>query len=133
MKLFHYAAADSILDIQREGLTEGFVWLGPDRYIRGQWLTDDDDWNQEWATQVFIPENRTAFRFKVCIPKSARGLLHRWEPFARDQGLPPDWLRAFNKETSGHWYIFLGRIPPGWLRGLEKRPAVVSPFPASAT
>lgn len=128
MKLYHFAPAHMVKSILRNGLTLGQLpilddsgnlvsFIGP-----RQWLTKDGDWNkQSWATKKLINYDRTAFRLLISIPKANRDILskaydimeHLPEPSRR---LITDW------EGSENWYLFLGRIPSGWIRRVEVNP-----------
>lgn len=129
MKLYHFTPAHLVESILKNGLTLGklpialengkisFLWPC-------QWLTSNGDWGmQSWATSQLINYDRTAYRLTVKIPKAHREYLREaWEYCYRLPGLAyklvDDW------PGSEHWYVFLGRIPPGWIRRVEKKPEV---------
>ena len=109
--------------IQRLGIRHGGLVLPVSgRIIRGvQWLTDDDNWAQPWATQHIVHCDRSETRFSVVIPKSARKHLFPWR-YLRE-GLSEKDVAELEMTPGGeHWWLYFGNIPAGWIRGLEQRP-----------
>lgn len=166
-ELYHFTSADCVARIKREGLTRGLGVVPPphappsyragDRLpalpgqpegtqavaaFTGQWLTDDPDWRQAWATRASIPHDRTVWRVTVEVPgtpSGASGLLVRWADLVRAKGLGqrwPLWLDDFEGWTldedggaygrrpdPSRWWVYLGLVPPAWLRAWRRRPA----------
>jgi hypothetical protein len=132
MRLYHYTGWDHVAGIEASGITEGGIYLilntGPLAIRNVQWLTENGDWfGQNWATQhVLKGHERTTVRFQVVIPKTARADLWRWNDYAKAKlHMPSDYLAAFNEAGGSDgrdWWVFAGRIPRGWLRGMEERP-----------
>ena len=136
MKLYQYTGADHAESIRHTGLKLGSIPLGDDvqgYHLLGpaQWLTDDADWqNQGWATNILVDEDRTAVRFVVTIPWSHRQLLWHWPVLARQVlKCSEDWIENFNRAggsaDGARWWVYLGHVPPGWLRGFEVKPVRV--------
>lgn len=128
MKLYHFAPAHSVKSILNNGLTLGKLPIldsngGLVSLISPcQWLTKDGDWdNQSWATQQLISYDRTAFRLLISIPKAHRHLLINAYDYLPQLPVPTKRLIT-DWEGSEHWYLFLGRIPRGWIRKVEQRP-----------
>lgn len=171
MALYHFTGADRVEAIKREGLTQGMVILppphAPPHYrigdplpllpgqapgtqavagFAGQWLTDDPDFRQAWATRTLILDDRTAWRVRVRVPRDAR-LLVRWSDFAREQRLDqkwPLWLDDFEgrgldedgaaygqRPDPGRWWVYLAQVPPEWLSEWTARPASVPAEPVA--
>lgn len=136
VRLYHYTGHDHVDGIRRDGITRGSVyvpWATGYRVVHGvQWLTDSDDWSgQGWATQIVLRNHdRTSVRYSVVIPKSARPNLHRWNDYARVVlRVPEHHLRAFNQaggSDGSRWYVYVGRIPCGWLRAIDERPTIAT-------
>jgi hypothetical protein len=165
LALYHFTSPDRVGKIKREGLTLGLVILPPPhapphyrlgdplaplpgqpegtialRAHVGQWLTDDPDWRQAWATRARLKLDRTAWRVRVDVPPGATALVG-WPEFVRRQGLAerwPAWLADFEGQTldleggaygrvpdPARWWLYLGRVSPGWLRDWTRRPAAV--------
>lgn len=127
MRLYHYTGSEHVVDIQRQGISEGGLNLRGTIVNGYQWLTDDPGWSQAWATMRLVHCDRTEYRFAVSIPKSARMRLFRWFDFVEVARIPAPMVEDLMREGGGpeaaqHWYIFVGRIHPSWLRGLETRP-----------
>lgn len=163
--LYHFTSGDRVKAIKRDGLTLGMVILPPpyapapyrlgDALPRrpdqppgtqafaaftGQWLTDDPDFRQAWATRALIPDDRTAWRVRVRVPREVK-LLVRWSDFVREQRLDqkwPLWLDDFEGRTldddggaygrrpdPGRWWVYLAPVPPEWLDEWTARPASV--------
>jgi hypothetical protein len=133
MRLWHYTGKEHVEGIQRQGILGGSLFWptarGYQRLADLQWLTDSDSWTQGWATRELVHCDRTEARFRVAIPKSqSAALLYPWRAFAWKLGLPRQEVEWFAEAGGGgdeHWYVFLGGIPRGWLRGLELRPSEV--------
>ncbi len=89
-----------------------------------QWLTDEDSWQQIWATRNHISVDRTEVRFTVAIPKASRDRLIRWRDLATT--LPPLWVETLARPGDEHWFIYRGNIPAGWLRRRESRPGAIA-------
>jgi hypothetical protein len=64
--------------------------------------------------------DRTEIRLEVTIPKSLRSSLLPWTKVATlvDPQDRAD-LEAFADPT--RWWVFLGKIPAGWVRRVERR------------
>jgi len=132
MKLYHFTPTLLLNAILKNGLTLGRLPIIDDNgRLRAfmepcQWLTNNGDWNsQSWATRELIKYDRTAFRLTIIIPKHHKEKLLKAIDYApylpkNSQRLITDW------PGSEHWYFFVGRIPRGWIRTIEQRPAEVS-------
>lgn len=136
MKLYHFTSAEHVAAVAKRGLTLGSIPIGDDRrgyrLIYGyQWLTDDPEWHgQGWATSKILTEDRTEFRFAVKVPEAHTRFLWRWPDVARHVfRFAEDDLAKFNRAGGSpdgmHWWVFVGNVPRGWLRGPERRPAAV--------
>lgn len=166
MRLYHFTSPDAVAGIKREGVVKGLVIIPPPHAppsyrlldplpldegqppgtvavygYTGQWLTDDPQWRQPWATRSTIPHDRTAYRARVGVPPGAPLLVH-WPAFVREQRLEqrwPLWLADFEgqplddddgaasglRPDPGRWWVYLGRVPPGWLSEWTRRPTTV--------
>lgn len=162
--LYHFTSPDRVGRIKREGLTEGLVIVPPPwapltyrpgdpvpplpgqppgtaavAAYPGQWLTDDPDFRQEWATRSTIPHDRTAWRVRVEVPPRGTELLVAWPDFVGRKRLDqrwPLWLADFEGRTlpegeggayggrpdPSRWWVYLGLVPPQWLRQWTRRP-----------
>lgn len=127
MKLYHFAAAHMLDGIRAEGLTRGCIpRFGADGKpvalcMGWQWLTDNPAWEQSWNTREYVPYSRTACRLEVCIPKTARQRLKRWLDVCAEFG--PWTADILNVGyTPEEWFVFHGRIPPAWFRGVARNP-----------
>lgn len=120
MKLYHFAPAHLLKGIQKQGLVLGSLPIITETKIDlvrpCQWLTSDGDFNsQSWATRGLVQYDRTAVRLKMVIPKTARGKL--WNAHDLLPQIPEESRRLITDwDGSEHWYLFFGRIPPGWIR-----------------
>ena len=162
-RLYHFTAPEAMRRIRREGLTAGLVVVPPPfappsyrlgDYLpplpgqppsafaayayTGQWLTDDPDWRQAWATRDAIDADRTAWRVTVAVPADAERLTS-WYGFATRYRLDqrwPLWLADFEGRTLGdrrgaygrapdpaRWWVYLGHVPARWLSDWRQRPA----------
>lgn len=128
MKLYHYTGTHHIEGIRTKGILPGNVPTPRGDVVYGfVWLTTDSDWRQPWATMHTLDCDRTAVRFTIVIPKSARGCLHDWTDVAPAFGYRGAMLEAFNFQGRGAaWRLFEGHIPRGWLRGIEVRPSGIA-------
>lgn len=124
MKLYHFTSPLHVDGCKKEGVYKGVIPLyqnGNLGVLSGwQWLTANPDFNQGWANTEFsiLPYDRTAFRIEIVIPKTARKRLYKWldicSRFPIDQHL----------NTYGdpkNWYVFDGRIKPGWIRQIRPK------------
>lgn len=129
MKLYHFTPAHMVEDVLRQGLTKGLIPILDDQTGRPlgfqgscQWLTSDKNFNaQSWATSQLIGQDRTAYRLTIIVPKTHRKELwqaHQYLPHLNPgtRHLITDW------EGSECWYLFLGKIPSGWIRDAQKQP-----------
>lgn len=128
MRLYHYAKAETEAAILRQGIMKGGIPTQRDGRIGlidgWQWLTASPDWGQGWAAHRLTNHDRTAIRFTVVIPKSARDRLFPWAAVALTL-FSEDALRGFHDtgDDPRDWYVFNGRIPPAWIRRVERWPA----------
>lgn len=126
MKLYHFTASRFVEEIKKDGLTLGQmpIFTKTKTILMGpcQWLTSDGRFDrQNWATRQLIDYDRTDVRLTVTIPKTARDKLCRAYdllPHLPEEGrrIITDW------EGSENWYLFFGRIPPGWIREIVEKP-----------
>ncbi len=126
MKLYHFTSPIHVEGCIKEGINKGSIPLYKDgRYglLPGwQWLTSNPDFNQQWANTEFstLPYDRTAHRLTIVIPKTAKNRLHKWLDICGK--LPIDQhLNAYGDPDN--WYVFQGRIKPGWIRQVEQKEA----------
>src|SRR5262245_22770331 len=162
--LYHFTSPDRVGRIERGGLTERLGIVPPPwapltsrpgdpvpplpgqppgtaavAAYPGQWLTDDPDFRQEWATRSTIPHDRTAWRVRVEVPPRGTELLVAWPDFVGRKRLDqrwPLWLADFEGRTlpegeggayggrpdPSRWWVYLGLVPPQWLRQWTRRP-----------
>lgn len=130
MKLYHYTARHHLdggpghagPGILRYGLLPN---VHPYIDVTGLvWLTDDPCWEQPWSTRP-VPGmdcDRTEVRVEVVLPKASRRLLKPWRdvrPLVLTEGMADD-LERFADPS--RWFLFVRRVPPGWIRRVETRP-----------
>lgn len=131
MKLYHFAPVHMLQSILSNGLTLGRLPIVDDNgnmllISPCQWLTKDGRWDkQSWATQQLVDYDRTAYRLLISIPKSHRKSLvkaHDYLPQlpGENKRLITDW------EGSENWFLYFGRIPPGWIRKVEQKGAHIN-------
>lgn len=124
MKLYHFTSKHHIDGCIREGLTMGAVpiSINPPLLIDGfQWLTRNKSPEQSWcAERILVPYRRDEFRITLKIPKGERKEnLIPWLDFCKEYRMP------LAKDLNGlgdpeNWYLFRGRVSPGWFRGVER-------------
>lgn len=126
MKLYHFTSPIHVEGCKKEGINRGSIPLykdGRHGLLPGwQWLTSNPDFGQEWANKEHstLPYDRTAYRLTVVIPKTSKNRLHKWLDICGS--LPIDkHLNAFGDPEN--WYVFQGRIKPGWIRQVEQKEA----------
>jgi hypothetical protein len=131
MKLFHFTAAHLWPLIQAEGLTAGRVPAnrGSDTsrifLIEGyQWLTQCPDWAQAWCDPKYsrLAYRRDAVRITVAIPDSSRDHLLHWIKVSHLCGPVAHALNMVGNPSD--WWLFDGRIQPGWFREIDRNPAI---------
>jgi hypothetical protein len=126
MKLYHFTSPLHVKGCTKEGINKGSIPLYKDgRYglLPGwQWLTSNPDFNQQWANTEFstLPYDRTEYRLTVVIPKAARDRLFRWLDIC-DKLPINETMNAYGDPDN--WYVFQGRIKPGWIRQVEQKEA----------
>ena len=129
MKLYHFCSKKHINSIQSEGLTRGTIPLfdensQPVSLIKGfQWLTSNPAWHQEWDSESHLPYARNDYRITVAIPKSHRPKLAKWDAIesgAEELQRSQEILNSFGDPEN--WYVYAGRIKPGWFRGIDPHP-----------
>lgn len=121
MVLYHFCAAHAVPSILRDGLT---FWMLPLYEPLGftlepnwQWLTTEKDpKKQSWTECNMAPYSRTAYRLTIRIPDSYRKKLIKATELVKSlredqRHIVDDWA------GSDSWYVFHGRIPPGWIIG----------------
>lgn len=124
MKFYHFTAAHLLSAIQREGLTRGVIPIIDGGKLHGfispyQWLTTNGSFVQDWQTHSHLPYKRNAVRLTVKIPKSSMVKVVPW------LGLDitsHEVLDSFGDPEN--WMVFDGKIPAGWIRGIETNPEV---------
>ena len=124
MKLYHFTSPLHVDGCLKNGIIKGVIPIYKDgKYglIPGyQWLTSNPKFHQEWANTEYttLPYDRTAYRLTVVIPKAARDRLFRW--FDICDKLPIDEaMNAYGDPEN--WFVFQGRIKPGWIRRVEQK------------
>lgn len=132
MKLYHFTAAHLWPSIRREGITRGVLptleQSGEIGITRGwQWLTENDSFEQSWCDSAHksLPYDRNEVRITVCIPKAHRHTLMTWLEMATYLPLTAAMLNSYGDPE--HWFIFKGKIPPGWFRGVTLKKNLQKP------
>ena len=127
IKLYHFTSALHVEGCIKEGINKGSIPLyknGKFGLLPGwQWLTESPDFKQVWANTEFttLPYDRTAFRLTVIIPKTAQKQLFRWLDICNK--FPIDrHLNAYGDPEN--WFVFQGRIKPGWIRQVEQKETI---------
>jgi len=128
MKLYHFTPEHLLKRVLSGGITLGKIPILDERgnvksfVTNCQWLTSDGDWDkQSWATSQLINYDRTAYRLLVKIPKSSRNKLCKAHDILNQLPMPSQRLIT-DWPGSDNWYLFFGRIPPGWIRQVDKKP-----------
>lgn len=87
-----------------------------------QWLTANPGWDaQRWATAVAVGYSRTDYRITVRIPRSQHPNLVPWLAICPDT----DMTRYMNAAGGAEdWWIFHGRVKPGWFREIDRNPNI---------
>ena len=124
MKLYHFTSPLHVDGCLKNGIIKGVIPIYKDgKYglIPGfQWLTSNPEFHQEWANTEYttLPYDRTEYRLTVVIPKAARDRLFRWLDIC--DKLPIDEaMNAYGDPEN--WFVFQGRIKPGWIRRVEQK------------
>ena len=129
MTLYHYTALEHAPSIRSVGISVGGIAMWDGQFIRGaQWLTDEDNWRQPWASRKTIHCDRMECRLEVRIPKPFSSKLWHWPVLAKRIGWPDDAIEELNHQGGGaheHWYVYQGVIPHHWLREFAERPATL--------
>lgn len=94
-----------------------------------QWLTLDNDWDQQdWSVPGLLAEfpiRKTDYRVTVAIPSLASHNCIPWALFAQKHGLPVDeYFQTFPSRK--WWYVYIGKIPPGWIVESVRNPEIWS-------
>jgi len=124
MKLYHFTSPFHVEGCCKEGIRKGSIPIRHNGRIgllpNWQWLTSNPDFKQEWANTEFstLPYDRTAFRITVVIPKTAIQRLHKWLDVCDRLPIDPCMNEFGDPEN---WYVFRGRIKPGWIRQVEEK------------
>jgi len=124
VKLYHFTSNLHVEGCTKNGITLGAIPLYKNgkfyRLPDWQWLTTNPDFQQEWANTEYtmLSYDRTAFRLTVIIPKTARKQLFKWLDIC-DRFPIDEYLNAYGDPEN--WYVFNGRIKPGWIREVEKK------------
>lgn len=135
MKLYHYTArhhyeggdAHAGPGILHRGLLPN---IHPYIDLRGGmvWLTDSEEWQQSWSTGSVpgVDCDRTEVRVEVVIPKADRFRLKPWREVR--WRVITDGMRRDLEEYGDpdRWFVYVGRIPPAWIRGIESRDKVAA-------
>ncbi len=142
MKLFHFCPAHALTGIQTHGISKGVLpWnermeldlrnrkevLVPGFVPGWQWLTENPDWEQEWARpQPGAMFRKDEFRLTVVIPPAIGGeaQLVRWD--AIDAKNAPD-SRVYINSFADHrfWWLFRGSIRPAWILATDRNPILL--------
>lgn len=124
MKLYHFTSSLHVDGCLKNGIIKGVIPIykgGKYGLIPGfQWLTSNPEFHQEWANTEYttLPYDRTEYRLTVVIPKAARDRLFRWLDIC--DKLPIDEaMNAYGDPEN--WFVFQGRIKPGWIRRVEQK------------
>ena len=139
MKLYHFTSRIHLPYIMREGITKGRIpWMIDKRtgrvgLLRGnprdpddvyQWLTESDDWNQDWdlgTCPPLPPYTRTYTRIAVDFSGMELRRLFRLSDFLKvNQPESAPFLTSF--ASSRHWYLYHGRIFPRQFIGFDQDP-----------
>lgn len=126
MKLYHFTADLLLESIKAEGLTRGSFPLQINGDLKllpdCQWLTRNKTFDQLWHDPEFtqLKYDRRENRIAIKIPKNEYENLWNWEQVKI--GFGHLFLRDFDyHDDCQNWYIFLGRIKPGWFRGITRK------------
>jgi len=124
LKLYHFTAAHLLPRVKREGLTLGRIpWRkgGKTVLVPGyQWLTSNPEFDQSWCNVRYssLPYDRLAYRITVMIPRDHLPCLLPWLDVCQKNEMK-DVLNDFGDPEN--WYVFKGRIKPGWFREVVSR------------
>jgi hypothetical protein len=127
LNLYHFTPAHLLPGCLAEGLTRGAVPVdlsadGMAQLQLGyQWLTANPAWTQDWNVRQVVRYDRAACRITLAVPKSARGRLYRWVSICRALA-PRTWEDLNAAGDPQNWYLYKGRVPPGWFRRVDRRP-----------
>jgi hypothetical protein len=120
VKLYHFTAARFLKGIDAEGLTLGRIAksIFPAEFIdNAQWLTSNPSWEQQCLIGTgLLPYSRTEARLHVVIPKRQRSRLFRWHNI---RGSTPLYDTLSSQGDPENWYVFMGRVKPGWIRRVD--------------
>lgn len=125
MKLYHFTPEHLLPEILKDGITKGVLPVFNDddelEYFlpNCQWLTAEPYYyKQSWAPSHLIDYDRTACRLTITIPKSHRHKLIPAIDFVSSySGLTKRCVTEY--AGSEKWYVFLDRIPAGWIRQID--------------
>lgn len=85
-----------------------------------QWLTSNPDWMQPWCLLGNLPFAKNAHRITIAFPQVAMPALMPWPDLcARHNPPSADELNTPNVDWR-NWFVFHGRIPPGWFVTVER-------------
>jgi hypothetical protein len=102
-------------------LREGKIVFIPEQ----QWLTKNPSFEQPWNGRVMVKYDRAAYRIEISIPVESRHRLIPFVPRYRD-ALGDCMLPDFDAdEDCKNWFVFSGRVKPGWLREITERKVVL--------
>lgn len=124
MKLYHFTSKHHVDGCLKEGIKLGGVPViidGKYQIISGyQWLTSNPSFHQEWANREFttLSYDRTEYRLTVIIPKTSLNKLIKWSEYYKYSQVPEE-LNYYGDPEN--WYLFQGRIKPGWIREIENK------------
>jgi len=132
MKLYHFCAPQFLRSIQERGLILGVTPFRVDEnktsFLRyTQWMTVNPSFEQSWNGMVTVKYDRTAFRLTYAIPKGERSHVLTWQELkARMQrslgeNCIPIGFDNHDYCDPDNWRIFMGRVKPGWLRGVTAK------------
>jgi hypothetical protein len=129
--LYHFTGQVYLPALLRDGISKGDVATEPNRGFNAPWLTSNPHLDeQRWGTGSTL--NKTAVRCTVEIPEGDDALWS-WDRLVREYEIPDYWVNAMTTglgEKPEHWYIYMGVIPPAWIREVVKKPGL-EPFDPS--
>lgn len=123
-KLYHFCAKRMLFNIKKEGLTLGAIPVlkdGKFAVMNGwQWLTSNEDFDQSWNKHSTLPYKRNDYRIEINIPKDHHKNLIYWLDASKMPELKESAAILNSHGDPKNWWIFKGRIKPGWFKEVVK-------------
>ncbi len=119
MKLYHFTARHLWEQIQRQGITRGFlITHASPLQMTGdyRWLTTNPDWEQTWAEGTGrLPYKRNEVRLTVDIPDHEMKRILKWETSGPIISEVYEELSDRRFCDPDNWRLFTGDIPASWI------------------